>query len=313
MISDSVVVLVHNLEQNNSMADKEQECMVDIELGPAAGDSPAMTQKQTDDLRKSLLQPVCEGACFFNVSCTLCCLAGIITPIVCFSLMGEYVPEAEALLIAGCVGLAVGILMTCSLVWHLLLPKPAAPKPMFPLSKPSRTQAPKKVYVLVNPNGGTKSAQATYEKIVKPKLEAAGVDHVKIETEYAGHGKVLCNTLPLSSGGFDAVVAIGGDGTFHECVNGLLDRKDSDKCAIGLIPGGSGNSFLTDFGLQKSAEATIDNIVAGRIAAIDATRVVFGPDDAAHHLWSINVVGYCAGEPPTPRTQVTHWCICSPM
>ena len=42
------------------------------------------------------------------------------------------------------------------------------------------------------------------------RLEAAGVEHVKIETEYAGHGRVLCNTLPLSSQRFDAVVAIGG-------------------------------------------------------------------------------------------------------
>ena len=33
---------------------------------------------------------------------------------------------------------------------------------------------------------------------------------------------------------------------------------------------------------------------AGRLAAIDATRCVYGPDDAAHHLWSINVVAFCA-------------------
>ena len=120
------------------------------------------------------------------------------------------------------------------------------------------------------------------------------MEHVKIETEYAGHGRVLCNTLPLASQRFDAVVAIGGDGTFHECVNGLLDRADDEACALGLVPGGSGNSFLTDFGLQEDAEGAVGNIVAGNVAALDATRVVFGPDDAAHHHWSINVVGYCA-------------------
>lgn len=51
---------------------------------------------------------------------------------------------------------------------------------------------------------------------------------------------------------------------------------------------------MTDFGLEKSRGAAMDNIVAGRVAGIDATRVVYGPDDATHHLWSINVVGFCA-------------------
>jgi hypothetical protein len=38
----------------------------------------------------------------------------------------------------------------------------------------------------------------------------------------------------------------------------------------------------------------MDNIVTGRLAGIDATKVVYGPQEAVHSLWSINVVGYCA-------------------
>jgi hypothetical protein len=160
----------------------------DIELGPGASEAAPLTEAlQTDELRESLLQPVCEGACCINTSCTLCCLAGIVTPIVCLSLTGQIDREgAEAdaldiaepgshrrlLIAAACIGVAVGLCMACSLVWRLLLPKPATPKPMFPLSKPSRVKVPKKVYVLVNPKGGTRgSAQATYDTIVKPGLE----------------------------------------------------------------------------------------------------------------------------------------------
>ena len=39
---------------------------------------------------------------------------------------------------------------------------------------------------------------------------------------------------------------IGGDGTFHEVINGLLNRGDHQKIPIGIIPAGSGNSFMND-------------------------------------------------------------------
>ena len=46
--------------------------------------------------------------------------------------------------------------------------------------------------------------------------------------------------------------------------------------AVGMVPGGSGNSFMTDFGLQQDARGAMDNIVCGRLAAIDALHVQYG-------------------------------------
>lgn len=45
------------------------------------------------------------------------------------------------------------------------------------------------------------------------------------------------------------LVAAGGDGSYHEVVNGMLARTDKKKIPIGLIPNGSGNDTCTAIGV----------------------------------------------------------------
>lgn len=248
-------------------------------------------QAELDRVRESHLQPVCEGASSFCCWTALCCLVGVVPPIVLFVLYNGEV----ALLVPACVLLAFGLFLFCGSIYPVLKCPPPKPAPLFPLIQEPTTRVPRRVTVLVNPMGGTKHAQGIFDRVVQPEFEKAGIEITKIETQYAGHAKVLCNTLPLDN--VDAIVAIGGDGTFHECVNGLLERPDGQKCALGLVPGGSGNSVMTDFGLQNNVRQAVRNIAEGRIASIDAILVEFGPDSATnprHRIWSINVVGYCA-------------------
>jgi sphingosine kinase len=40
---------------------------------------------------------------------------------------------------------------------------------------------------------------------------------------------------------YSALVAVGGDGTIHEVVNGMLKRQDKLKVPIAMLPNGSGN------------------------------------------------------------------------
>jgi sphingosine kinase len=42
---------------------------------------------------------------------------------------------------------------------------------------------------------------------------------------------------------YDAIIAVGGDGTIHEVFNGMLSRQDKKTLPIGLIPNGSGNDL----------------------------------------------------------------------
>ena len=46
-------------------------------------------------------------------------------------------------------------------------------------------------------------------------------------TERSGHAEEMCRTMDLS--GIDVLAIIGGDGTIHECINGLMQREDQDQ------------------------------------------------------------------------------------
>jgi diacylglycerol kinase (ATP) len=68
----------------------------------------------------------------------------------------------------------------------------------------------------------------------------------------------------------DVVVAVGGDGTLFEVVNGLFSRS-GDRPALGVLPLGTGNSFARDFGLHDP-EAALDALSLGRRRACDVVR-----------------------------------------
>lgn len=79
--------------------------------------------------------------------------------------------------------------------------------------------------------------------------------------------------IEIAIGEFDALIAVGGDGTLHEVINGLLRREDGKRIAVGFIPNGSGNDTCHDLGI-RSVEQSIDYILKGQTIKIDVNRVL---------------------------------------
>ena len=126
-----------------------------------------------------------------------------------------------------------------------------------------------KFILTVNPHGGTKKGPQLLKK-VKPIFEASGTDLFIIETTFAGHAKDLANQLDLTE--YDGFIGIGGDGTLHEIINGMLSRPDGNKIPIGIIPGGSGNSYMHDLNLTDPLTAA-KAIIQGNTKFLDTARV----------------------------------------
>lgn len=85
-------------------------------------------------------------------------------------------------------------------------------------------------------------------------------------------------------------LCVGGDGTTHEVLNGALAelgaRHDSERVTIAMLPLGTGNSFLRDFGITSAEEAT-RRIERGHTRAVDALRVVHRDGE----LYAFNLLG----------------------
>jgi YegS/Rv2252/BmrU family lipid kinase len=74
----------------------------------------------------------------------------------------------------------------------------------------------------------------------------AGMDAEFLVTTGPGHA----TELALNSKGAEVVVAVGGDGTVHEVVSGLMQHEGGVRPALGVIAAGSGNDAAKGFGLS---------------------------------------------------------------
>ena len=118
-------------------------------------------------------------------------------------------------------------------------------------------------------------------KTVASVLDRAGKKYKFFFTEYAGHAAEIAREL-TSGGEKVRLIAMGGDGTLHEILNGAADPS---KCKLGVIPIGSGNDFATAVGIPENNVKYAAQIIAFRAPAfIDYIRLSTG-------LRSINAVG----------------------
>ncbi len=83
-------------------------------------------------------------------------------------------------------------------------------------------------------------------------------------TEYRKHGEEIAN---LEKGNFDAIVAIGGDGTVNEALQGIMKNgKAPDQLELILIPAGSSCDFAKKYPNNKS---NIDLVLSEDLFAVD--------------------------------------------
>ncbi|RLN49979.1 hypothetical protein BBJ28_00024729, partial [Nothophytophthora sp. Chile5] len=114
------------------------------------------------------------------------------------------------------------------------------------------TRPARKFLVLINPVGGTGHGVQTYENKVAPVFRFANVETDVKLTEHANHALEMVMAIPL--GVYDCVVAVGGDGSLYEIVQGLMKRSDWNvaiRQPIGIIPSGSGNGLAHSIAHQS--------------------------------------------------------------
>ncbi|XP_057739198.1 sphingosine kinase 1-like [Arachis stenosperma] len=137
---------------------------------------------------------------------------------------------------------------------------------------------PKRLFVLVNPFGGKKSAKKVFWKKVSPLLSDAQIELTVQETQHQLHAKELARSLDLSQ--YDGIVCVSGDGILVEVVNGLLEREDwqtAIKIPIGVVPAGTGNgmakSLLDSVGYPCKVANAVLAIIRGHKRSLDVATI----------------------------------------
>ena len=128
---------------------------------------------------------------------------------------------------------------------------------------------------IVNPTAGHGRTQAQWPEVER-SLKAHGLDFVAQLT--SGPGDATTAAASAVRAGVGLVIAVGGDGTVNEVVNGLLADGAVPPPALGVVSSGSGCDLIRTLGIPKGA-AAVDVIAHGRPRPVDVGRVTYQATD----------------------------------
>ena len=118
-------------------------------------------------------------------------------------------------------------------------------------------------HIIVNPTGGkgkTLKALGKVEKLLKKN----GAEYTVHKTEYAGHATEIARELSQTPD--TKIIAMGGDGSFHEVLCGI---DNFDNVTLGLIACGSGNDFIKKSGHSTKIEEAVATILKDNPSYVD--------------------------------------------
>lgn len=147
--------------------------------------------------------------------------------------------------------------------------------------------------LVVNPRSGGGATGRSWKAMASTIERKLGPVEVAM-TERPGHGTELAREGALA--GHPLVVAVGGDGTFHEVVNGLMAAKGgaygtkADRTRIAIIGQGTGGDFRKSLDIEHRLDKYLDAIASGRERKIDVGKFT-GGGKTGHYFVNILSAG----------------------
>ena len=125
-------------------------------------------------------------------------------------------------------------------------------------------------FAIVNPAAGSGRCGKLSPAALK-RVRETGIDLETAQTTRPGEATALARDAYAR--GFRNFLAVGGDGTSFEIVNGLFPESETQgRATLGFLPLGTGNSFLRDF-TTRGVEHTIEALRQGRRRPCDVIRL----------------------------------------
>lgn len=143
------------------------------------------------------------------------------------------------------------------------------------------------VALIANPNSGGGRTKKRLPEILNALANAIGPVTL-YRTNGPGHATTL--TRQALAEGAELIIAVGGDGTVNECINGFFDGDIalSPGAQFSFIMSGTGGDFRRTFGLDTELDSYIDAIASGRTQEIDLGRLRYTNNDGKDELRYFN-------------------------
>ena len=127
----------------------------------------------------------------------------------------------------------------------------------------------RKVKIILNPMADMGNAWRIARDLRSITEQHGGVDWSG--TVYPGHAIDLAKQA--GEQGYDMVIAMGGDGTVHEVVNGLMKVSGEKRPVLGVVPAGSGNDFAHAIGVPTKSDHALVHALDREPSVVDLGRM----------------------------------------
>ncbi len=144
-------------------------------------------------------------------------------------------------------------------------------------------------FVIINPTSGNGSGKKKWTK-VKRLLNAYDFDFDYALTMHQKHSVEIVQQA--IDKGFFNIISVGGDGTLHNIINGIMlqSKMPSTNITVGVIPVGTGNDWIKTHHIPKDIESAIQIIKNGKTKLQDVGRIEL-LDQKKEPIYFINLAG----------------------
>ena len=135
-----------------------------------------------------------------------------------------------------------------------------------------------KTLAIINPRSGGGKTGRDAESIATRLAEVTGPLSVALTSGPMDAARLTSHALRE---GYERVVAVGGDGTINEVVNGFFANGQpiNPEAEFALLNLGTGGDFRKTFDIDAGFDASLERIAEGRIRRIDVGRLSFVTED----------------------------------
>lgn len=145
-------------------------------------------------------------------------------------------------------------------------------------------------YFIVNPRAGSGKTMSEWVPAER-KLQNLGIPFVTAMTDHKCHATELAGKA--AAAGYRHIVAVGGDGSLHEVINGIASWCErsgvsTSEFYLGVMPIGSGNDWIKSLGVPHDLDKVIRLIETGSFGQMDVVKVRLSDGRTS---WMANVGG----------------------
>ncbi|MFH1159532.1 MAG: diacylglycerol kinase family protein [bacterium] len=131
------------------------------------------------------------------------------------------------------------------------------------------------VHIIFNPVAGGGKAKKLKSQLVSELERRFGKNYLLMETSRQGDAIIFAREA--AEGGARIIIAVGGDGTINEVINGLIGNRKpvNDQCELGIVNCGSGSGVAQTLGLPGSISDQLNLICKSAAKVMDVGFVTY--------------------------------------